>query len=123
MYENMIVVSIDRDSVHAGDDLHSHETSIKVEHTTSMRRLLERIQAISYLPGIHGGEATWIICSPAGKIGVLAQQWHSPKLTIPLETLVAEHFRDQTPRLLFRYWGQKNPEQIFSQIRAGAEPG
>ena len=59
----MLEVAIDRDSVHAGDDMQSHETSINVEATASLSVLLDKVQTMGYLPGIRGGEATWIICT------------------------------------------------------------
>lgn len=82
----MLEVSMDRDSVHAGDDMHSHETSIIVDATATLRALLNKVQTMGYLPSI------------------------------------SEHFADTEPRLLFRYWCQKNPDQVFSHIKIGNEP-
>lgn len=117
-----MVVSMDRDSVHAGDDGHSHKTSINVEATATLRALLDAVQTMCYLPGISGGEATWIICTPDKPIGVLAQQWSEPKLTVPADTVLGEYFAGTEPRLLFRYWCQKNPDQVFSHIKIANEP-
>ncbi|WP_415765033.1 hypothetical protein [Pseudomonas sp. ZB1P45] len=118
----MLEVSMDRDSVHAGDDMHSHETSIIVDATATLRALLNKVQTMGYLPSISGGEATWIICTSEKPIGVLAQQWPEPKLTVPADSTIGEHFADTEPRLLFRYWCQKNPDQVFSHIKIGNEP-
>ena len=67
-------VAIDRDSVHAGDDLGSHATSITLDPSATLRALIEVIQDAGYLPGINGGKATWIICTSDKPIGVLAQE-------------------------------------------------
>ena len=117
-----MVISMDRDSVHAGDDGHSHKTSITIEATATLRALLEKVQTTGYLPGISGGQATWIICRPDKPIGVLAQQWPEPKLTVPAETMVGEYFAGTEPRVLFKYWCQKDPDQVFSHIKNGNEP-
>jgi hypothetical protein len=118
----MLVIGIDRDSVHAGDDLDSHRTTIGLDPTLTLRALLEAIQGMGYLPAISGGEATWIICSSGKHIGVLAQQWPEPQLTIPAESILSQYFADSEPRLLFRYWCQADPAYVFSQINAGHEP-
>ncbi|MBV4462448.1 hypothetical protein KVG95_03785 [Pseudomonas sp. SWRI79] len=118
----MLVVTIDRDSVHAGDDMGSHATSITLDPSATLRSLIEVIQGMGYLPGINGGKATWIICSSGKPIGVLAQQWSEPKLTAPPASIVDQYFGNTEPRLLFRYWGQADPDQVFSHIEAGSEP-
>ena len=114
-----MVISMDRDSVHAGDDLKSHETSIAGEATATLGALFEKVQTIGYLPGISGGEATWIIFSSEKPIGVLAQQWSEPKLTIPADRMLSEHFAGTEPHLFFRYWCQEDPDQVFSKIEIG----
>jgi len=118
----MCVISIDRDSVHAGDDLESHGTSIKLDPTLTLRTLCEAIQGMGYLPAISGGKATWIICLSGKDVGVLAQQWPEPKLTIPAESILSQYFADSEPSLLFNYWCQADPDHVFSQINAGREP-
>jgi hypothetical protein len=118
----MWVINIDRDSVHAGDDLESHGTSIEFDPTLTLRKLFEAIRGMGYLPAISGGKATWIICSSGKHIGVLAQQWPEPKLTIPAESILSQYFADSESRLLFKYWCQVDPEHVFSQINAGHEP-
>jgi hypothetical protein len=118
----MLEVAIARDSVHAGDDLESHATSITLDSSATLRALIEVIQDAGYLPGISGGKATWIICSSDKPIGVLAQQWPEPKLTVPPESIVDQYFANTEPRLLFKYWCQADPDQVFSHIKSGKEP-
>jgi hypothetical protein len=117
----MLVVPIDRDSVHAGDDLESHAMSITLDPLATLRTLIEVIQDMDYLPRISGGKATWVVYSSGKPLGVFAQQWSEPKLTVPPESIVDEHFGNIGPRLLFRYWCQADPDEIFSDIKAGNE--
>ena len=114
-------VAIDRDSVHAGDDLGSHATSITLDPSATLRALIEVIQEAGYLPGINGGKATWIIWSSDKPIGVLAQQWPAPKLTVLPDSTVDQYFGNTEPRLLFRYWCQADPDEVFSNIKTGNE--
>jgi hypothetical protein len=115
----MLAIPIDRDSVHAGDDLSSHVGSIKVDPTATMHALFEAIQAMHYLPVITGDKATWIICASGKQIGVVAQQWAAPKLVVPVDSLVTQVFENREPRLLFKYWCQIDPDVVFSRIEAG----
>lgn len=117
----MVVVSIDRDSVHAGDDVESHATSITLDPSATLRTLIEVIQDMDYLPRISGGKATWVVYSSGKPLGVFAQQWPEPKLTVPPESIVDQHFGNIEPRLLFRYWCQADPDEVFSDIKAGNE--
>jgi hypothetical protein len=45
----MLILAIDRDSVHPGDDLISHANSVKLDPTATLRIALEAIQAMHYL--------------------------------------------------------------------------
>lgn len=117
----MLVVAIDRDSVHAGDDLEGHTMSITLHPSATLRTLIEVIQDMDYLPRISAGKATWVIYSSGKPLGVLAQQWPEPKLTVPPESIVDQHFENIEPRLLFRYWCQADPDQVFSDLKVGNE--
>lgn len=117
----MLEVAVDRDSVHAGDDLESHAMSITLDQSAKMRTLIEVIQDMDYLPRISGGKATWVVYSSGKPIGVLAQQWPKSKLTVPPESIVDRYFGNIEPHLLFRYWCQADPDEVFSDIKAGNE--
>lgn len=117
----MLVVPIDRDSVHAGDDLEGHAMSITLDLSATLRTLIEVIQDMDYLPRISGGKATWVVYLSGKPLGVLAQQWPEPKLTVPPESIVEQYLEKFEPRLLFRYWCQADPDQVFSDIKAGNE--
>jgi hypothetical protein len=118
-----LLIRIDRDSVHTGDDTEPHSEDISVPSTMSIAALLEKIQSESFLPSIIGGEATWLIESaghPPKTIGVLAQQWHEPQLTIDPAISVAHHFKGSQPMLFFRYCCQIDPQLTLSQLRQQA---
>lgn len=115
----MLVIAIDRDSVHAGDDLSRHASSITLDPSATLRALFEAIRTMHYLPSISGDDASWIICASGKQMGVLAQQWSAPKLTVPIESLLKQVFGDHEPRLFFKYGGQSDPDVLFSRIEAG----
>lgn len=115
----MLILAIDRDSVHPGDDLISHANSVKLDPTATLRIALEAIQAMHYLSSISGDEATWTICASGQPIGVIAQQWAAPKLVVPIESLVTQFFGGDEPVLFFKYWCQTDPHVVFSRIEAG----
>lgn len=117
----MLVIAIDRDSVHAGDDLCSHASTVRVDPNSTLRSLFDVLQTMNYLPSIRGGEATWIVCTPSKQIGVLAQQWAEPKMVVAMESLVMQVLEEHERSLLFRYWCQANPDDVFSSIQAGEE--
>ena len=112
-------VRIDRGSVHPGDDLEAHVIELSVTAATTIGELLYMVKQASYLPGISGGEATWLVelvDGKAGRIGVMAQQWPEPRLTIPLETPINELLFFNRSSFYFRYWGQSNPEAVFESL-------
>ncbi|MBV4467489.1 hypothetical protein [Pseudomonas siliginis] len=117
----MLVVAIDRDSVHAGDDLESHAISVTLDQSATLRTLIEVIQDMDYLPRISGGKATWVVYSSGKPLGVLAQQWPEPKWVVRPESIVDQYFGNIEPRLLFRYWCQADPDEVFSDAQAGNE--
>ncbi len=54
----MLSIAVDQDSVHAGDDLSGHVSTIKIAPNSTLRSLFEALQTMHYLPGISGGEAS-----------------------------------------------------------------
>jgi len=119
MHTNTISIRVDRDSVHQGDDLDSHATTVEMPSGITVGELLRHLREIRFLPGIAGGEATWLVDACGTCIGVIAQQWREPELTIdsnkPVSAL-SEH-----PAFYFRYWCQANPDQVFACVLAGKE--
>lgn len=114
LFRNLI---IRRDSVAAGDDvLAPHEKIVKVKNDESIENTLGRILASHYLPGIHGGKATWIVVGK-NPIAVVAQQWSKPHYLIEslarTETLV-DFANDH--QLEFRYWCQVEPKEVVARL-------
>jgi hypothetical protein len=119
-----LTLHLNRDSVHAGDDLESHVALIQVEANSTIADLLVRLKS-EYLPSISGGQATWIISSSGNvpiPVGVLAQQWRQPKLRVPLGARLSELFGTTKPSISFEYCCQKDPDLAFDRIAAGKEP-
>jgi len=116
--------TVDRDSVCAGDDCKSHEAAFfTTPHRSIVEFLLEAIH-VSPLAGIAGGQATWLIDTKGygeGCIGVIAQQWSTPRLLIPEGTTVEELFGEMEATVYFRYWCQAAPEAVFEALKAGEE--
>jgi len=120
----MLSIRINRDSVHAGDDFESHAKTIDAGGSLSIGDFLCQLRG-TYLPGIAGGEATWIVSASgpnSNPIGVVAQQWREPRLRVPLSTSLGELFGSSPPTITFEYWCQKSPELVFSCISSGREP-
>jgi hypothetical protein len=118
-----ILVKADRDSVCAGDDCESHQVIFSVPASHTVLDLLSAAWSACPLPDIAGGEATWLIeigRSSGICIGVMAQQWMSPQLTLSTATTTQVLFKDVAPSLHFRYWCQSNPDVVFEAVRTGA---
>jgi hypothetical protein len=111
-------IRLNRSSVHPGDDIDSHEKLIDVSDSTTLHEFMSNFMNHFPLPGIWGGQATWIL--EGNKIlAVLAQQWAGPKYFVLHETLVSELIeRDAKYRgeLHFHYWVQDDPNVVFDEI-------
>jgi hypothetical protein len=121
---HQLSVSIDRDSVHAGDDVESHALTLIADADETLAGFIARLRARRYFPGISGGEATWIVESSghgSRPIGVLAQQWPEPKWLVQRELALKSHFEGTTPAIRFKYWCQADPEAVFSALESGRE--
>ena len=120
----MIVLKVDRDSVHAGDDISSHEISMNISGDITIEELVKSAIKQCFLPSISGGNATWLVYSdsePKQYIGVLAQQWKKPKLLINSTTTASSIFTTQPAKLVFRYWCQSDPNSVFKALLSNTE--
>jgi hypothetical protein len=115
-----IRVTVDRDSVCAGDDVVSHEATFSVTSSCNLLELLSAAWATCPLASIAGGQATWLIdvSNSDACFGVMAQQWRQPKLLISAQTSAADLFMGKEPSLYFRYWCQSNPDAVFGALQA-----
>lgn len=122
MLEEQLFISVDRDSVCAGDDCVSHSAVISIAGACPVSNLLEHAWNACPLASISGNEATWLIDIGGDAqfcIGVMAQQWRQPRLTIACDTTTAALFQNQAPYLYFRYWCQVDPELVFDSLQSG----
>jgi hypothetical protein len=112
-------ITVDRDSVCAGDDFESHERSFAAPLNAPVPELIQLAINACVLAEIAGGNATWIVEAGGydGKpIAVVAQQWKEPRLLVP-ETATAEGIFDgHKPKLFFKYWSQANPDAVFDAL-------
>lgn len=118
-----VTVSIDRDSVHAGDDIDSHAVALSVPSSTTIGEFLRLVRDNGFLPSIAGGEATWLVeqaDSQPACVAVLAQQWQDARITLPAGTTVAALSPAGAPRLHFRYWCQADPDVVFGCVSSGS---
>jgi hypothetical protein len=118
-----LFLTVDRDSVCAGDDCESHERSFAATLGSSVPELIKLATRACKLAGIAGGNATWIV--EAGGYGgqpvaVVAQQWDEPRLLIPYATTVDSLFAHQKTKLFFKYWCQANPEAVFNALASNS---
>jgi hypothetical protein len=120
--QRVMTVTVDRDSVCAGDDCEPHAASFEIAGSSTIMELLQQAHRACPLASIAGGRATWLIDTAGyGKrcVGVVAQQWDAPRLTIPETTTVEALFGSDPPTLFFRYWCQADPEAVFEAVRSG----
>lgn len=117
-----LLVQIDRGSVHASDDAPGR--TISVPQGTTVRALVARVLAEGYLPGIAGGQATWVVESSAAgapaasqPIAVTAQQWAEAVFLVPADVSLAAHFGATPPRLHWRYRCQDDPDAVVAALQ------
>jgi hypothetical protein len=117
------MIHLDRDSVCAGDDTESHESHLSLPLSATLADLLTAVSERHYLASISGGKATWLIQIAGRKdfIGVIAQQWETPRLLLPAETKLSVLLSGTKPAVFFRYREQSDPELVFSCLASGNE--
>jgi hypothetical protein len=108
-------VRLTRDSVAAGDDVESHDVSFEIDHRRKLSLFLVEIGRRSYLPGIHGGAATWVVRTGRGgqPVAVIAAQWNEPAMLVGRGAELAE-FGDA---YLFEYLAQEDPQAVVNRLR------
>jgi len=109
-------IELTRDSVCAGDDCDApHAERFTLPSPLPLLETLGLIKASRYLASIAGGRATWVAILDGEPIGVVAQQWDSPRIYPGCET---RPIRDGA-RLDFAYRAQEDPEETFLRRRGG----
>lgn len=119
-----IQLEVDRDSVCAGDDCQSHLVKLSVPSEATLLEVITQAQQACDLADIAGGKATWLVDTQGyGKdcVGVVAQQWKAPKITLDPSITAAQIWPNQRGSLYFRYWCQSDPDAVFTAIQSGGE--
>jgi hypothetical protein len=110
---------VNRDSVCAADDIETHGKVLTVPAAASALELVAAALRACPLPRIAGGKATWLIELSGEYIGVVAQQWTAPRLTIPPDADAGALCDGKAAVLHFRYHCQSNPERTIAAVVAG----
>lgn len=103
-------LSLTRDSVAAGDDVSApHRAILIVPAPTTGFDLCKAIQSRNYLARISGGMATWVVEVDEVPVGVIAQQWKTPK------SIVLNLKPSQNSQVHCRYLLQRDPDAVFAE--------
>ncbi len=124
MAEALIQLTIDRDSVCAGDDCQSHMAKLSVLPEANLFDVINQAQIACGLAVIDGGNATWLVDTQGygkGCIGVVAQEWKEPKIVLEPNMSAQQIWPNRNGSIYFRYWCQSDPEAVFTAIRFGCE--
>ena len=117
------LITADRDSVCAGDDIESHDLPFTAPPHAPVSELIRLATNACGLPGISGDKATWIVKAGGrdGKpIAVVAQQWGEPRLLVPGTTTVQSIFGEHKLILFFMYWCQANPDTVSNALMSNS---
>lgn len=103
-----VKVSVTRDSVSAADDVTApNKKRIVIGNFTETEDFIRAV-AIEYgVPSIQGGRATWEVILNDQKIGVIAQEWQSPRATVSEVSLQDDN------HVFLRYHAQADPETVI----------
>lgn len=113
-------IHVDRTSVAMGDDAYPHDETIDLPETGTVGEAVAYLRERKYLAQIAGGRATWILEVNGKPAGVVAQQWAEPRFLVDAADPLAS-FGDEVS-LLFRYWAQRDPGEVFDALAAGETP-
>ena len=112
-------LTVDRDSVCAGDDIESHQQSFLIRQDYTLAQTLAAVLKSKYLPQVAGGCATWIVESDR-PLAVVAQQWPSPEFLVSPESRSIDCTAPKPCRsLFFRYWCQADPTVVVNCLKVG----
>jgi hypothetical protein len=109
---------LSRDSVAAGDDVESHDETVEVDERRNLATFIQLTVRDGYLPTVLGGMASWVaMAGRSGKpLAIVAAQWKVPQLVVDFGTEVGS-IGDS---LHFRYVSQRDPQDVFDEMRAAA---
>ncbi len=106
-----IRVTLTRDSVAAGDDVHApHRREQLMASDATLGQIVHVALGGGYLAPISGGRATWVVVAGSTPCAVVAQQWTAPRW-------LADPDMPVPPALHFRYESQRDPEAVLTESR------
>lgn len=118
--EKVLVLSVERDSVCAGDDCDApHSKQFAFDQNVSLTEVVSSIVNSGYLAFVAGGNATWVFQVGEKRIAVIAQQWTSPKYLVNQSDLVKDCVSPENRHpFFFRYCGQTDPDIVLGRLKA-----
>ncbi|RZS90858.1 hypothetical protein EV189_0088 [Motilibacter rhizosphaerae] len=109
-----MLVEVDRSSVHAGDDVRSHEHWTEVDPAWTVEELLASVQPDV---DVQGG-STWICCWGGEPFAVWCSRDRRVRTWRPEVRTVAD--LGGGPRLFFDYWSTADPDWLLAAVERGA---
>src|SRR5690554_2533564 len=115
-----IRVVLERDSVCAADDFDGrHAKTIGLDPGITVRDAIEKLRTLYPLPLISGGRATWVICTQLKPVALVAQELNEEKYFVDPCSPLLDHMGESDPRIHFRYFAQRSPDEVFARVRKG----
>ncbi|ABS04302.1 hypothetical protein [Kineococcus radiotolerans] len=117
-------ILVDRDSVAMGDDVEGHQRIVEVPDDATVEELL---RTVTPDVSVNGG-STWICCWNDVPFAVHASAWGEGRVwdqryrtlaDLPTDIPAGEGADVRTPRLVFRYWLQMDPDWLLAQLHGG----
>jgi len=103
----MLTIRVTRDSVCAGDDVEApNEKFVEVNSFTEPEAFMHAVTNAYGMPTIEGGKAAWVVLLNGNRIGVIAQEWNAPKVS------VRELQFQESNHVFLRYHAQSDPSTL-----------
>lgn len=123
MQDRAVELTLDRDSVAAGDDVEAHEERREVDGRRPLERFVAELVVENYLPSIQGGRSCWIVRTSRGgtALGVVRIRYgHFDSLRLlqsddPPLSAVGDS-------LYFEYATQEDPDEVFDRLMDEQSP-
>lgn len=112
-----VSISVDRESVCAGDDCEAHLRQIVVSEMMPLKFVIQDLLDSGYLPRISGGFATWVVWIER-PVAVVDQQWKGVQFVVDADFPVSK-FLGPDCRIQFKYETQREPDGVFRRIAGG----
>ncbi len=121
----MFEIMVDRDSVCMGDDIDSHEKTIKITRSMKLSDFIEMIINLRYLPYISGSKATWVVRHKNKPLAVIGLKEYETYISdyetkfITGNIDLAELLKDDSEKKIgFGYYAQEDYLLIYKKMKA-----